>query len=176
MLWHFPLGQCAKNLIISRSDSPGLEKFCYRRLVNSVINLPNGQVKFYYRRTIQCNQPAHHNVFGASWNDVWASINVSFSLLEWQALTMIFFAPCFKWSFLYFFYYFSYLTFSLYNMLLILSGENRCWSLLWLKGWISVFVKHKCKVCSDCLKLLLCFQAVLSWLQRNVTCRMIDQF
>ena len=41
------------------------------------------------------NQSAHQNVFVASWNDVWAIVNVSFSLSEWQAVKMIFFAPCY---------------------------------------------------------------------------------
>ena len=39
------------------------------------------------------DQSAHQNVFGASLNDVWAIVNVSFSLPEWQAVKMIFFAP-----------------------------------------------------------------------------------
>ena len=36
---------------------------------------------------------ACQNVPGASWNSIWASINATFSLPEWQALKMIFFAP-----------------------------------------------------------------------------------
>ena len=39
------------------------------------------------------NQSAPKNVFEARWNDVWL-VNVSFSLPEWQAVKMTFFAPC----------------------------------------------------------------------------------
>ena len=42
------------------------------------------------------NQSAHQNVFGASWNDVWA--NVGFRLPEWQTVKMTFFAPCILWN------------------------------------------------------------------------------
>ena len=78
------------------SDSPGLVDFAIG-LVNSVINLPDGQVKFFWRIQITeelWNQSAHQNVSGASWNDAWASKCLSFSLPGWQAVKMIFFAPC----------------------------------------------------------------------------------
>ena len=57
--------QRAKKVV---SDSPGLVDFAIG-LVNSVINLADGQVN--YRRTLKsiCSS----NVFGASWNDIWAS-------------------------------------------------------------------------------------------------------
>ena len=81
--------QRAKKVV---SDSPGL--------VNFVLNLPNVQVKFFEEFKLQKNceiNSAHQKVFGASWNDVWASIysTCSFSLPKWQALKMTFFAP---WS------------------------------------------------------------------------------
>ena len=44
------------------SDSPGLVDFAIG-LVNSVINLPDGQVKFFEEFNLQS---AHQNVFGAS--------------------------------------------------------------------------------------------------------------
>ena len=47
-------------------------------LVNSVLNLPNGQMKFFeeilkLHKNCEINS-AHQKVFGASRNDVWASI------------------------------------------------------------------------------------------------------
>ena len=60
------LDQRAKKV---ESDNPGLVDF--------VLNLPGGQVKFYEEFKLQKNceiNSAHQNVFGASWNDVWASI------------------------------------------------------------------------------------------------------
>ena len=42
-LFTFESAQSAKNVV---SDSPGLVDFAIR-LVNSLINLPNGQVKFF---------------------------------------------------------------------------------------------------------------------------------
>ena len=58
------------------SDSPGLVDFAIG-LVNSVLNLPNGQVKFLEEFKLQKNceiSSAHQNVSWASCNDVWASI------------------------------------------------------------------------------------------------------
>ena len=58
-----------KNLV---SDSP---KFTIG-LVNSVLNLYDGQVKFFEEFKLQKNceiNSAHQKVFGASWNDIWAS-------------------------------------------------------------------------------------------------------
>ena len=57
--------QCAKKVI---SDSPGLVYIAIR-LVNSVLNLPNGLVKFFVEFKLQKNyeiNSAHQNVFGAS--------------------------------------------------------------------------------------------------------------
>ena len=58
------------------SNSPGLVNFAIG-LANSVLNLPEGQVKFFeefkLRKNCEINS-AHHNVFGASSNDVWANI------------------------------------------------------------------------------------------------------
>ena len=88
--------QRAKKVV---SHSPGLVDFTIR-LVNSVLNLPNGPVKFFEEFNLQKNceiNSAHQNVFGASQNDVWASICYSFNLPEWQALKMTFFAPWVLW-------------------------------------------------------------------------------
>ena len=57
-------------------DSPRLMDLAIG-LVNSVLNLPNGQVKFLEEFKLQKNceiSSAHQNVSWASWNDVWASI------------------------------------------------------------------------------------------------------
>ena len=81
----------AKKLV---SDCPGLVDFAIG-LVNSVLDLPNGQVmcfeEFKLKKSCEINS-AHQRAFGASWNDVWAS-NAFFSLPEWQAVKMTFFAP-----------------------------------------------------------------------------------
>ena len=64
--------QRAKKVV---SDSPGLVDIAIG-LVNSVLNLPNGLVKFFVEFKLQKNceiNSAHQNVLGASWNDVWAS-------------------------------------------------------------------------------------------------------
>ena len=58
-------GQRGKKVV---SDSPGLVDFAIG-LVNSVINLPDGQVKFFEEFKLQKNceiNSAHQNVFGAS--------------------------------------------------------------------------------------------------------------
>ena len=65
--------QLAKKVV---SNSPGLVDFAIG-LVNSVLNLPDGQVTFFEEFNLEKNceiNSAHQNVFGASWNDVWASI------------------------------------------------------------------------------------------------------
>ena len=58
-------GQRGKKVV---SDSPGLVDFAIG-LVNFVLNLPNGQVKFFEEFKLQKNceiNSAHQNVFGAS--------------------------------------------------------------------------------------------------------------
>ena len=65
--------QRAKKVV---SDSPGLVDFAIG-LVNSVFNLSDGQVKFFFWG-IQIteklwNYSASQKVFGATWNDFWAS-------------------------------------------------------------------------------------------------------
>ena len=57
--------QRAKKVV---SDSPGLVDFAIG-LVNFVLNLPNGKVKFFEEFKLQKNceiNSAHQNVFGAS--------------------------------------------------------------------------------------------------------------
>ena len=57
--------QCAKKVV---SNSPELVDFAIG-LVNSVVNLPDGQVKFFEEFKLQKNceiSSAHQNVFGAS--------------------------------------------------------------------------------------------------------------
>ena len=75
-------------------DSPGLMDFA-TGLVNSVLNLPDGQAKFFAEFKLQKNceiNSAHQSVL-VSWNDIWASIYASFSLPKWQALKMTFWHP-----------------------------------------------------------------------------------
>ena len=64
--------QRAKKVV---SDSPGLVDFAIA-LVNSLLNLSDGQVKYFEEFNLQNNfeiNSAHHKILGASWNDVWAS-------------------------------------------------------------------------------------------------------
>ena len=71
------------------SGSPGLADFAIR-LVNSVINLPDGQVNFFEEFKLQKNCEISlliKTFFGLA--------NVSFSLPEWQAVKMTFLAPCY---------------------------------------------------------------------------------
>ena len=59
------LTQCAEKVV---SDSPGLVDFAIR-LVNSVLNLPDGQVKYFEEFNLQKNceiNSAHQKIWGAS--------------------------------------------------------------------------------------------------------------
>ena len=69
MVWTL---QHAKKVV---SDSLGLVDFVIR-LVNSVLNLPDGQVKYFEEFNLQKNceiNSAHQKIWGATWNDVPAS-------------------------------------------------------------------------------------------------------
>ena len=76
--------QRAKKVV---SDSPGLVGFAIG-LVNSVINLPNGQVKFFEESKLQRNSEINLLI-----KAFLGLVNVSFSLPEWQAVKVTFFAP-----------------------------------------------------------------------------------
>ena len=92
--WNNMASQRAKKVV---SNSPGLVDFAIG-LVNSVINLPDGQVNFFEEFNLQKNCEINlliktfcgqvEMIFGLV-------VNVSFSLPEWcQAVKMTFFAPC----------------------------------------------------------------------------------
>ena len=77
------------------SDSPGLVDFAIG-LVNSVFNLPDGQVIFFeeFEKQKNCEiNSALQKAFGLV-EMTSGLVNVSFSLPEWQAVKMIFFATC----------------------------------------------------------------------------------
>ena len=82
--------QRAKKVV---SDSPGLVDFVIG-LVNSVINLPNGQVNFFEEFKLQKNCEINLLVktFLGLVEKRFGLVNVSFSLPEWQAVKMTFFA------------------------------------------------------------------------------------
>ena len=66
-------------------------------LVNSVFNLPDGQVRFFFRnmnnrRTVKSILLVKKFLRLVEMTS--GLINASFSLPEWQAVKMIFFAPC----------------------------------------------------------------------------------
>ena len=77
------------------SDSPGLVDFAIR-LVNSAINLSDGQVKFFEEFKLQknCEINLLNKTFLGLVEKMFGLVNVSFSLPEWQAVRMTFFAPC----------------------------------------------------------------------------------
>ena len=83
--------QRAKKVV---SDSPGLVDFAIG-LVNSVINLPDGQMKGFEEFKLQKNREINLLVttFLGLVKMMFGLVNVSFSLPEWQAVKMTFFAP-----------------------------------------------------------------------------------
>ena len=78
------------------SNSPGLVDFAVG-LVNSVINLSDGQVKSFEEFKLQKNCEIHLLIktFLGLVEMMFGLVNVSFSLPEWLAEKMTFFAPCF---------------------------------------------------------------------------------
>ena len=75
-------------------DSPGLVDFAIG-LVNSVINLPNGQMKFFEEFKLQknCEINVLIRTFLGLVEMMFGPVNVSFTLPEWQAVKMTFFVP-----------------------------------------------------------------------------------
>ena len=83
--------QRAKKIV---SDSPGLVDFAIG-LVNSVRNLPNGQVEYFEEFNLQKNcEILLIKKFWGLFEMTFGQVNASFSLPEWQAMKMTFFAPC----------------------------------------------------------------------------------
>ena len=84
--------QLAKKVV---SDSPGLVGFAIG-LVNSVINLPDGQVELFEESKSQrnCEINLLIKTFLGLVEMMFGLVNVSFSLPEWQAVKLTFFAPC----------------------------------------------------------------------------------
>ena len=80
-IFKFSLRQRAKKVV---SDSPGLVDFAIG-LVNSVLNLPDGQVKYLrnstYRRTVKSILLIKK--FGGLVEMTFGLVNASFSLPEW---------------------------------------------------------------------------------------------
>ena len=64
-------------------------------LVNSVINLPDGQVNFFEKFKLQknCEINLLIKMFWGLVEMIFGLVNVNFSLSEWQAVKMTFFAP-----------------------------------------------------------------------------------
>ena len=77
------------------SDSPGLKDFAIG-LVNSVINLPDGQVKFFEEFKLQKNCEINLLIKTSMGlvEMMFGLVYASFSLPKWQAVKMTFFAPC----------------------------------------------------------------------------------
>ena len=76
------------------SDSPGLVDSIW--LVNSLINLPDGQVNVFREFKLLKNFEINLLIktFLGLVEMIFGLVNVSFSLPEWQAVKMTFFAPC----------------------------------------------------------------------------------
>ena len=84
-------GQRAKKEV---SDSPRLVDFSIG-LVNSVLNLPDGQVKYFEQFNLHKNceiNSAHQNIWGLV-EMTFGLVSASYSLPEWQGVKMTFFAP-----------------------------------------------------------------------------------
>ena len=79
--------QCAKKVV---SDSPGLVDFAIG-LMNSVLNLPDGQVKYFEECDLRKN--CQIKEFGGLVEVTFELVNASFSWPEWQAVKMTFFPP-----------------------------------------------------------------------------------
>ena len=71
------------------SDSPGLVD-CAIGIVNSVLKLPDGQVKYFEEELLI----KKFFLGGGLVEMTFGLVNASFSLPEWQAVKMTFFAPC----------------------------------------------------------------------------------
>ena len=85
--------QNAKKVV---SDSPGLVDFAIG-LVNSVLNLPDGQVNYFEEINSQKNSVTSILVikkFCGLVEMMFVLVNASFSMPERQAVKMTFFAPC----------------------------------------------------------------------------------
>ena len=84
--------QRAKKVV---SDSPGLVDFAIGP-VNSVINLPDGQMKVFEKLKLQknCEINVLMKTFLGLVEMMFGLVNVSFSLPDWQAVKMTVFAPC----------------------------------------------------------------------------------
>ena len=83
--------QRAKKVVF---DSPGLVNFVIA-LVSSVINLPDRQVKVFEEFKLQKYSQINLLIktFLGLVEMMFGLVNVSFSLPEWQAVKMTFFAP-----------------------------------------------------------------------------------
>ena len=87
--------QRAKRVV---SKSPRLVDFAIR-LVNSVFNLPDRQVMFFEGKKNSNNRRTVKSIllvkkFLGVVEMMFRLVNASLSLPEWQAVKMIFFAPC----------------------------------------------------------------------------------
>ena len=90
--------QCAKKMV--SDNPPRLADFAIG-LVNSVFNLPDGKVMLFeeiskHRRTVKSILLVKKFLGLVEMTS--GLVNASFSLPEWQALKMIFFAPWFNWA------------------------------------------------------------------------------
>ena len=90
----FTLRQSAKKVV---SDSPGLVDFAFG-LVNSVFNLPNGQVTFLEKFKLQndCNQSCQSERVLGLVEMTCGVVHASYSLPEWQAVKLTLFARWFR--------------------------------------------------------------------------------
>ena len=83
--------QHAKKVV---SDSPGVVDFAIAQ-VNSVLNLPDGQLTFFEEFNLQknCEINSAHQKFLGLVEMMFGLVYASFRLPKWQAVKMTFFAP-----------------------------------------------------------------------------------
>ena len=74
-------------------DSRGIVDCAIGLVQNSVLNLPDGQVKYLEEFNLQ-KSILLIKKFGGLVEMTFGLVNASFSLPEWQAVKMTFFAPC----------------------------------------------------------------------------------
>ena len=91
----FHWSQCEKKVV---SNSPGLVDFAVG-LVIFLLNLPDGQVLFFGKFKLQkdCNQSCLSKRVLGLVEMTCGLVDANYSLPEWQAVKVTFFAPCEAW-------------------------------------------------------------------------------
>ena len=124
------------------SDSPGLVDFA-TGLMNSVLNLPDGQVKFFGEFTVI--NPAHQKKFFGLYKVTLGLVDSSYSLPKWQAVKLTFFAP---W------------------VMLLVVGESPAPALYYSSSMLTYF---HCVICDRSVKTVASLSQLLSWKMKQTS-------